>query len=236
MEKGMNKRRVMLRATVIVMAAGGWAQSVSSAPALVDATSRYRHWTTVCANEVPLRWNWETNATHATLEIAGMNGTLTTNFYGVISNWVWRVSGTEGPSVEDVHTLTLTFLASGDRVVGALTSQLAVVKGSVGPAVVDAVAGTRAWSRVKASAVIPYDAAWSMSALDAVSATLAITKTDGVSRTNVFSDTAGYYGWKPGNSGWGYGTFNLVLTFSGMTNEWTATLMRPIDGTVVSVR
>jgi len=232
----MNKRQVALLAAVIAMAADGWAQAVSSAPALVDATSRYRHWTTVCTNEVPLRWKWDTNATHATLTVAGMNGTLTTNFNGVVSNWVWRVSESGGPSAEDVCALTLAFYGANNVVVGALTSQLAVVKGAFGATAVDAVAASRSWSRVKENSVLPYDAGWGTSAPHAVSARLAITKTGGASLTNDFADTAGYYGWKLRNNDWGYGTFDLTLAFSGVTNEWTATLMRPLGGTAVRVR
>lgn len=217
--------------------AGTFAFAVSSDAAFVDANSRSRHWATLYTNAVPLAWNWKTNAAHAKLEIAGMNGAFSTNFTPSVSNWVWKAFEATSPAAEDVCDLRLTFYDSGETVVEALTSRLAVVKGAFGNAAVNADAASAAWSKVKADAVIPYDAAWGAdAATNAVSAQLVIAKAGGAVRTNAFADVAGYAGWKLRNSGWGYGVFNLSLAFVGSTNTWTAELMRPLDGTAVSVR
>ncbi len=229
-------RRAALIATAMAAMSSIPGIAAWSDPALVDATHRYRHWSTLCTNEVPLCWSWTTNVHHARLNIAGMNGTLTTNFWGSVSNWVWSVSASNVLSAEDVYTLTLTFYAENDAAVGAMTSQMTAVTGAFGPATVNAVNGSRIWTRVQANTVLAYDANWGESPAHAGSAMLTIAKANGASTTHTFADTAGYTGWKLRNSGWGYGAFDLSLSFSGMTNEWTATLIRPMDGTAVSVR
>lgn len=231
-----HKRQWMcaMAATTVFLAAA--ASAAVSAEVLVDAALCSRHWTTVFTNEVPLAWNWPTNATGARLDIVGMNSTFTTNIETDVSNCVWRAFGTGAPSAEDVYRLTLTFYKNVE-IVGVLTSQLAVVKGAFGAAAVNAVSNNPAWSRVKENVVIPYDGAWdTVLATNALSAQLVIASEDGLARTNIFSDAAGFYGWQIKNNGWGYGTFDLWLTFPGMANVWTAELMRPLDGTMVRVR
>jgi len=84
--------------------------------------------------------------------------------------------------------------------------------------------------------VIPYDASYSETATNAVSTQLVIAKQGGAVQTNVFADVAGYYGWKIKRSNWGYGTFDLALAFPGMTNVWTAELIRPMDGLIFEMR
>ena len=234
MEQHRRKRMVVMAAAAVLAAAE--VSATASGEVLVDATHCSRHWTTVFTNEVPLTWNWATNATGAKLDIVGMNSTFTTNLSTDVSNCVWRAFGTGAPSAEDVYRLTLTFYKNTE-VVGALTSQLAVVKGAFGAAAVNAVSNNPAWSRVTGNVVIPYDAAWDpVSATNALSAQLVIAKEDGSARTNAFSDAAGFYGWQIKNNGWGYGLFGLSLGFPGTASAWAAELMRPLDGTAFSLR
>jgi len=202
----------------------------------VDATCRAKHWETVFTNEVPLRWNWATNAESATLGIVGMNGSFSTNVTTEVSNVVWQAFSSATPSAEDVYDLTLTFFNGSRAVIGVQTARLAVVIGAFGGTAVNAVAAGTAWSTVKDNAVLPYDALWSSSGTNATCAQVMIAKIGGVSQTNAFSDTAGYYGWKIRRGGWGYGTFDLKLTFAGMTNVWTAELTRLLDGTAFILR
>jgi len=234
MKRHRRKRMVAMAAAAVLAAAEVYA--AASGEVLVDATRCSRHWTTVFTNEVPLTWNWVTNATGARLDIAGMNGTFTTNLSTDVSNCVWRAFGAGAPPAEDVYRLTLTFYKNTETV-GALTAQLAVVKGAFGAASVNPVSNTRAWSRVKENVVIPYDAAWDpVSATNALSAQLVIAREDGLARTNAFTDAAGFYGWQLKNNGWGYGLFGLSLGFPGTASVWTAELMRPLDGTAFSLR
>ena len=202
----------------------------------VDATSRAKHWETVFTNEVPLRWNWATNAASATLVVAGMNGSFVTNVTTEVSNVVWHAFTSTVPTAEDLYNLTLIFLDTNRAVVGVQTARLAVVTGAFGGTAVNAVAAGTAWSKAKENAVLPYDALWSSSGTNATSAQAVIAKVGGASQTNTFPDTAGYFGWKIRNGGWGYGTFDLALTFAGVTNAWSAELTRALDGTAVSVR
>lgn len=116
-----------------------------------------------------------------------------------------------------------------------MTARMAVLKGAFGGTPVNAVTDSGAWAKVKENAVIPYDAMWTMSA-NAVSSQIVIAKTGGPVQTNVFDDVSGYMGWMIRRSGWGYGTFDLLLTFGGVTNAWTAELVRLMDGTAVSIR
>jgi len=140
------------------------------------------------------------------------------------------------PEMEDLYVLTLTFRSAGDVMVGALTSHLAVVTGAFNAAAIDAVEASGTWQKVNKNVLIPYDASFSESATDAASAQIVIDKQGGAVETNTFADIVGYYGWKLQNNGWGYGTFDLSLTFTGITNEWTAVLMRPLDAMIIKVR
>ena len=206
-------------------------------PVLVDAVRAGRHWGTVYTNAVPLSWNWDaTNAVRVSLNIDGMNSTSSTNFTVATSNWLWQVSETDVPGTEDVYNLTLTFYSASDAVVGAMTSRLAVVTGSFGETSVDPVAGSRAWTQVKSNVVIPYNASWSADGTNAVSSQIVIAKIGGTVQTNAFTDASGYMGWKVRSSGWGYGTFDLSLTFAGATNMWMAELTRQLDGTMIRMK
>ena len=191
---------------------------------------------TVFTNEVPLHWDWNASATSARLEIAGMNGTVVTNFTKIATNWVWQAFASNVPTSENVCDLRLTFYSGGGAVVGVLTSRLAVVTGAFGKATVDPAPASALWSRVKENAVIPYDAGWAESTDGATNSLLVIAKAGGAAQTNALADAGGYYGWKIKHSDWGYGTFNLALTFSGKEGKWVETLTRPMDGTMIRMQ
>ena len=218
-----------------VLLAGTVGASVSD-PVLVDGDWRSAHWGTVFTNSVRLSWDWETVCDHAKLEIEGMGGAFTTNFTSVTSNYLWRAFETAVPASEDVYTLTLTFYTNATDVSEAQTSRLAVVTGAFGAAAVNAVPNSPAWSKVKGNVVIPYDADFSEAATNAANARLVIAKVGGAVQTNTFADTVGYFGWKVRNSGWGYGTFDLALTFPETEGEWDATLVCVPDGTMILMR
>ena len=227
-------------AAVLTAAAlsAGTAIAVSEPPVSVDAFPGRdnRHWTTVYTNEVPLRWEWNTNAANAQLAIIGMNGAAVTNFASATSNWVWRAFASNVPATEDVYTLTLTFYNGGGAVVGAMTSRLAVVTGAFGQTPVDPVVDSKTWAKVKENVVILYDAGWAESTAAAANSRLVIAKTGGAAQTNALTDASGYYGWKIKRSDWEYGAFNLALTFPGRVGEWDATLIRPMDGTLIRMQ
>ena len=196
-----------------------------------------RCWETVFTNEVSLEWAWHTKATSAQLGIVGMNSTFATNFTEVTSNYLWRAFSANTPSAEDVYDLTLTFYGSGYAVVGVLTSRMVVVTGAFGEAAVDPGPSEVKWVKVEENVVIPYNAGWAEATHDATSSLLVIAKTGGVMQTNALTDACGYFGWKIRRSDWGYGTFNLALTFSEtVTNAWDAVLVRVPDGMMFSVR
>jgi len=234
----MNKisAAAVLTAAMVVIGAGT-AAAVSD-PVSVDAFpgQNTRHWSTVFTNEVPLQWDWNRDATSAELDIVGMNETFVTNFTGITSNCLWRVFASDVPSAEDAYTLTLTFYTNGNAVVGALTSRLVVVTGAFGETPVNPDLSDPKWARVKENVVIPYDAGWTEATADAAASRLVIAKVGGTTLTNELADTAGYYGWKIRNSAWGYGTFDLALTFPGtVTNAWDAVLIRMPGGTFFSI-
>jgi len=229
------KHRWAAVASAALTLTGAAAFAADSAPVLVDAAYRNKHWATVYSNTVPLTWDWNTNAVNATLAISGMGGTLSTNFPTVTSNCLWQVFATSVPSAEDVYDLTLTFYSGGSAVVGAMTSRLTVVTGAFGQTPVNPVVGSSAWSQVRNNVVIPYDDTWPAAA-NATTAQFVIAKVGGPSQTNAFSDVAGYTGWKLVHSGWGCGTFDLSLTFPGTAGQLTATLTRPTDGTMLRMQ
>ncbi|MDX9867533.1 MAG: hypothetical protein RBT78_06370 [Kiritimatiellia bacterium] len=223
-------------AVVVAMRGGAESPAPFTEPVLVNTDCRSKEWMTVHTHAVPLRWDWNTNATHAALEITGMNGGYTTNFISITSNHLWQAFASSVPSAEDVYDLTLTFFGSGNDIVGAMTSRLAVVFGAFGGTAVDPVEASTTWSKVRENAVIPYDAAWTNATAGAGSSMLTIAKPDGNVQTCLFADTAGYQGWKLRGGGWGYGTFNLLLTFPGTNVQWAADLTRLMDGTMMKVQ
>ncbi|MDD4019475.1 MAG: hypothetical protein PHV28_16215 [Kiritimatiellae bacterium] len=231
------KMRSAALAAAVVLLTGAGASAEPSAPVLVDSDLRGAHWGTAFTNVIDLTWDWGTNAAKARLDIVGMDGTaFTTNFTKSVSNYLWRAFASDVPAAEDVYDLTLTFSTDGNVTVGALTSRLAVVNGAFGATAVNAVSNSPAWTKVKENVLIPYDAAYSGTATNALCAQLVIGRRGGAVLTNAFADVAGYYGWKIRRSSWGYGTFDLALSFSGMTNVWTAELLRQADGMVFGMR
>ncbi len=232
MRKGMR----MAAAWAVASIAGIGTARAFTDPILVDSDAKSPHWSTVFTNAVSLQWDWAANVVHAEMGIQGMNSAWTTNFTEVTSNYLWRVSASPVPLSEDVYGLVLTFYGDGEAVVGALTSQVAVVTGAFGAVEVKSATESETWSKIRGNVVIPYDAAWpEAAATNALSAQLVIDN-GGQSRTNAFAEVAGYYGLKIKNNGWGYGEFSVWLSFPGTDGLLTATLFRPLDGTWVGVR
>ncbi len=209
--------------------------AADSVPAVIDGDLRGSRWSTVFTNAVPLTWDWNDAATRVELNIHGMTATWATNFTAGTTHYLWRPFTSEVPMVEDVYTATLTLFTDEIHAAEAFTSRLAVVTGAFGETSVNAVSNSLAWGKVRTDAVVPYDAAFA--ATNAASAQLVIAKVGGVTRTSSFADAAGYFGWKIKNSGWGYGVFDLALTFSGRSADiLTAELTRPLDGTMIKMR
>lgn len=212
------------------------ASEVLSAPATVNTLPcRNRCWSTVFTNHVLLSWKWQDSATSATLEIAGMDGTVSANFQSVTTEYLWTAFASGTPAAEDAYDLRLTFY-NGGAAIGGLTSRLAVVTGAFGETAVNADAASTAWNKVAHNVVIPYDKGWTNASASAISAALDIEKAGGASATADLPDASGYYGWKVRNNGWGYGTFSLTLAFPGTDTQWAAELYRPLDGTAVSLQ
>jgi hypothetical protein len=66
---------------------------------------------------------------------------------------------------------------------------------------------------------------------------LVIAKEEESRRPTPLSDAAGFFGWKIRNSDWGYGTFDLALTFpETVTNAWDAELLRALEGTLLKMQ
>lgn len=220
----------------LLILANAAAGAAESAPVLVDSDLRSAHWSTAFTNVIPLAWDWNGNAASSRLDIAGMGGTFVTNFAAGVSNCLWRAFASDVPSNEDVYDLRLTVYSTGGTAAGVMTARLAVVKGAFGAAAVNAVPNSPAWTRVRTDVVIPYDASWAEGGERAEYSRLLITKAGGIVQSNAFENVAGYGGWKIRNSGCGYGTFDLALSFPAATNVCLAELVRAMDGTAICVR
>ena len=211
--------------------------AVLSEPILVDANPQSQHWAALTTNCVSLGWPWNTNSVNVKLEVTGMQSAFVANFPEGVSSYLWRPFVSDAPSVEDVYELKLTMYDTNSQIVDSQTSQLAVIAGAFASVVVDAASESPAWSKVKTNVVIPYAPSFSDAADNAFSAQLVIAKDGGAVQTNVFAEAAGYYGWKIKNSGWGYGAFELGLTFPGTgATLLMAELLHPLDGTMIRVR
>lgn len=239
----LNKETMSMttKSTLALVAAGaimatGTGASASSAPIRVEtAISQQRHWSTVFTNEVPLRWVWPSGATSVDLGIAGLTTTFTTNMNVSTSNYVWKVFTGAVPSVDDLYTLTLTF-KNGASTVNVQTSQLAVVKAAFGPTAVSTdYTETKLWTKAKSTMVIPYDATWTAATVGAATSQLLITR-GGMSDVTYPLVASGYHGWNIEKGGWGFGTFNVALTFPGIAGaQWPASLIRTPMGTMIRV-
>lgn len=238
----MKKIRTTAILAATVMALGFGMAETASDPVSVDAfpLRDSMHWMTVRTPAVPLQWDWQANAVSARLTIVGMNSSIVKDFASVTTNWVWQAAPSEVPSAEDedVYTLTLAFYDGGGIIVGELTSRLAVVTGAFGQTPVDpSLTETPAWRRVKGNVVIPYQARWDAASATATNSLLGIARADGMTQTNALLNTSGYFGWQVKNNNWGYGTFDLTLTFPGtVASGWEATLFRMPTATVFNIR
>lgn len=230
----VRKGRLLIGALCVTVSDG---LAVLSEPILVDADPQSQHWAALTTNCVPLGWTWNTNGDNVKLEVAGMQSALVTNFPGTTSEYLWQVFASNVSPVEDNYVLTVSLCEGNGQVIEAQTSRLAVVTGAFGAATVNTFADSQSWSKVKTNVVIPYAPSFAGALTNAAFAQLVIAKVGGAVQTNVFAAAAGYYGWEIHNSGWGYGTFELGLTFpeTGAT-FLMAELLRRLDGTVIRVR
>jgi len=236
LQEGSGNMKIIGAASILAAAAmGAQTAGATSGSVVVNASPcNNRHWMTVFTNEVPLVWEWPSNAVRANLAIVGMSGAVATNFTGLTTNYLWRAFAADKPIAEDVYDLTLTFLGGGDAVVGVQTSRLAVVTGAFGKTSVDTKAEATPWPTISENVVIPYNAGWAQATVNATNSQLVIAKQEGLVQTNRLPATEGYFGWKIKRSEWGYGTFSLALMFPGtVTNGWDAVLMRVPDGMMI---
>ena len=210
--------------------------AVSDPVQVYFSPTKNRLWSTICSNEVALRWEWPPEAVFAQLEINAMNDSLIVDFNEVTTNYLWHVFSGSIPRAEDVYNLTLTFYVNGHAMEETLSSKLAVVKGAYGMTTVDFGPSDRRWGRVRDNVVIPYDARWLETTASANNSLFAISKRGGLQVSNVLERADGWVGWDVKNGSWGYGTFDLLSAFPGYEDEWTATLVRVTDGTVLTVR
>jgi hypothetical protein len=197
--------------------------------------SQNMRWMAVKTNEVSLVWDWNTDATSARLQIAGMKTSITTNFTTVTSNYLWQAFF-DVPSEEDVFDLTLTFFDNSEVVVGVLTSKLAVVLDCFTSSIpVDTNPDSAAWSEVRGAVVIPYDSAWSNETMNSENSQILIDN-GGLVQTNTFAYGSGYFGWYPRSGDFGFKEYDLMLTFPPNTDvEWNATLTYMTMGTLILI-
>lgn len=238
-ENNMNRTSAAAVLTAAAVAMGAGSSGAVSEPVRVNTSPiENRNWETIFTNEVNIAWRWDnTNAVNAELSVSDIGGeVLVTNVSRSVSNILWRAFAAAVPSAEDVYGLTLTFYNSDSAVVGVQTSRLAVVKGAFGNTTVDPAPAGMSWGRVRGNVVIPYDVGWTEATADAGSSRLVIAKVGGTVQTNTLAAAAGYYGWKLMHSDWGFGTFNLALTFPGAEGEWNASVTRLADGTMILMR
>ena len=235
-EENMTTTKVaMMAAAALFM--GSETSSGTSLPVRIDTSPVHNlNWMTLFTNEVPLRWEWPDTATAAELTVTGMRESFVTNFTSETTNLLWRPFTTALPREEEVYALTLSFFDSGEKEVQTLTAKLVALAGAFGAVPVDPGPSDRRWGKVKANAVIPYDATWTAATADAAASRLVIAKTGGATQEYLTGDASGYFGWKLVNGDWGYGVFALTLDFPGFDGTWEAALAYMPGGTMLTVR
>jgi len=240
---GHKWRKVMLKATTCVPLAVAAAVIFSVAdrcraePVTADVatTTESWLWQTLSTNTVPLALNWPNGATSAQLVISGMNcATQTVALTPAASNYMWTAFSAATPAQEEVYELRLTYYEQGTVAV-AYTSQLAVVSGAFGATPVKADTAGRAWRKIRNDAVIPYSAFWDAPITGVTNVQLAIVG-PARSETLLLNNKLGYYGLKLLNRGWGFGTFDLTLSFLGTAGTQSATFFRSEDGVLLSLQ
>lgn len=230
----MKKIKATLLVSLVAVIAGSTAVvcRADSSAAKVLATTESWMWHTLFTNTVPLTWNWPNGATTARLVISGMNSaTQTVVVTAPESNYTWTAFAAAKPAQEEVYQVALTFFEQS-AVSEAYTTQLAVVSGAFGPTPVKTDPASRAWSLIRADTVIPYAAEWSDATAAGTAAQLSIVGPR-KSVAPVLGNAFGCYGLKLLNSGWGFGTFNLTLSFAGIGATQSATLYRPADAFIL---
>lgn len=229
----VNTFAALATAAAIVCSTAGVCRAEPATADLVTTADSWM-WRTLFTNTVPLTWNWPNGATTAQLVISGMNSaTQTVAFTAPESNYTWTAFSTALPSREEVYQLRLTFYEAS-AVSEAYTSQLAVVAAAFGPTPVKADTASRDWRKVRDAAVIPYSAAWEENAAAATNVLLTVAGPDKSGEAR-FSDRLGYYGLQLSSSGWGFGAFDLTLSFLGTAVNLNATLFRSPEGSVISL-
>ncbi|MDD4019196.1 MAG: hypothetical protein PHV28_14780 [Kiritimatiellae bacterium] len=192
-------------------------------------------WQTLSTNTVPLALNWPNGATSAQLVISGMNcATQTVALTPAESNYMWTAFSTAAPAQEEVYELRLTYYEQS-AVSAVYTARLAAVSGAFGADTVKADTASRAWRKIRNDAVIPYSALWDATTTAATNVQMAIAG-PARSETLFFDNKLGYYGLKLLNLGWGFGTFDLTLSFLGTGVTRNATLFRSEDGVLLSLQ
>lgn len=234
------KERKMLQTGAVMLAlwSATTCYAVSSSPVIVNCDAMSGRWMTVFTNKVTLSWDWDQGLTTGVeLKVQGMRSAFTTNFTQITSNYVWEVFSGDAPEDDDVFDLVLTLYTNDNQVAEIHTARLAVLTGAFGITVVKPELVTAAWSKITDNAVLPYEPSYAEDAVAATYARIVIDKDDGPTQTNTMSDAAGYLGWKLVNNSWGYGDFNLALTFPDtQADAVTAWLTRPLEGTMIRLR
>lgn len=236
------------RAVAMVVAASSAARATDALDTVYVNVPRY--WQTAYTNEIPVCWDWgPANATKALFSYEGMNSSWSNGFIrsaGDASVFL-PVSSTD----ENLYTVRLAYMDDSGATLSALTGQVACVHGAIRSGevslpVVDVsctatnLSKVQAWPRALRpgakgdNVVFSYDTAW-VTTNAVSSASLAIVKQkDGRNVTLPLETPGGWIKWQPVKEGWGTGWFSFTLTAGG--NQLAASVYRPVQGLVISLR
>lgn len=198
---------------------------------IIPTSETTAHWGSIRAATVGISVVLPQGCDSATLTIVNLAGkTVVDETFDADATYSWNVFSGAAPSAEDFFTLTLVG-KSGGTILSTETATLALVKGAFGAVEARLDPSSSAWGKAADNLVLPYSCEWD--GAEAETAALEISKTGQATVSAVLGGT-GWFGKRLKTPGWDTGPVDLSLAVA--QSEWTATVERLHECTVLCVR
>ena len=210
--------------------AGVSVAGTSASVRIVPRSVSTAHWASIRSSVVSIPVVIPDGCDSATLAITNLAGeVVVSQSFNADATYAWTVFSGAAPKEDDFFTLTLVGKYGG-TVLSVQTATLALVKGAFGAVEARTDTSVPAWRWAGNNLVLPYSCKWSVSG---ETAALEIAKTG---EDTVVAELAGtgWYGKRLKGTAWQSG--DVALTLGCGEDEWTATVERLSDGTILIIR